>query len=94
MNLKSKRDQLKEAFSKMLDMPNDIMLDMPKIIMIGNIQLYIENHRGIVSFSPEKVIIAVSLGKVEITGSSLVIRGIFSDEIMLEGKIDSIQIIN
>ncbi|MDW7675910.1 MAG: sporulation protein YqfC [Bacillota bacterium] len=92
MNLKSKREQLKEAFSKLLEMPSDVILDMPKIIMVGNIQLYIENHRGIVSFSQEKVEIAVSLGKVEVIGSNLVIRGIFTDEIMLEGKIDVVQL--
>lgn len=93
MDGKSKREQLKEAFSSMLEMPNDVILDMPKIILIGNIQLYIENHRGIVSFHREKVVIAVGIGKVEITGADMVIRGIFTDEIMLEGKIDSIQII-
>ncbi|MBS4026449.1 MAG: sporulation protein YqfC [Clostridia bacterium] len=93
LNFKSKREQLKEAFSKMLEMPSDVILDMPKIILIGNIQMYIENHRGIVSFSPEKITIAVSLGQVEITGTNLIIRGIFSDEILLEGTIESVQII-
>ncbi len=94
MDFKSKHQQLKEAFFRMLEMPSDVVLDMPKLIMIGNIQLYIENHRGIVNFSQEEVIIAVSIGRVEVRGSNLVIRGIYTDEIMLEGKITSVQILN
>lgn len=38
----------KEKILNKLDLPSDISLDLPKIIVIGNREITIENHKGII----------------------------------------------
>ena len=40
-------ERIDRQFSQMLDLPVEISLDMPKISLIGNIELRIDNHKGI-----------------------------------------------
>ncbi|WP_168119472.1 sporulation protein YqfC [Paenibacillus sp. HB172176] len=89
--------QLKRKFRKMtadlLDLPQDVVYDLPRLTMIGDRQLYIENHRGVKHFSSDKLRLALSKGELEVTGSSLVIRTIWTEEVFIEGVIANIEII-
>lgn len=89
--------RMKRKFRKftaqLLDMPQDVVYDLPRLTLIGDRQLYIENHRGIVDFSTEKLRLALSKGELEVTGSSLVIRTIWTEEVFIEGIITNIEII-
>lgn len=79
--------------AKLLDLPQDIVLDLPRITMIGNVQLYIENHRGVKHFSPDKLLLSLSKGDIEIRGKNLVIRAILTEEVFIEGTIDDVKYI-
>ncbi|RYD03384.1 hypothetical protein N752_19595 [Desulforamulus aquiferis] len=46
------------------------MLDLPKIVLVGNLQVFIENHRGIVEYNSDKVRIKVGDGEVGIIGGT------------------------
>ncbi len=45
----------RETVADKLDLPRDIILNQPKIIVTGNEEITIENHRGVVVFE-EKVV--------------------------------------
>lgn len=90
MDYRQEGRRLQQQLSSFLDIPHDIVLDLPKITLIGNIQLYIENHRGIIEYSPETVRISVSIGEIEIKGKDLRILTISRDELSLDGTIHSI----
>lgn len=82
---------MKERIVRALELPEDVVYDLPKITLIGDIQFYLENHRGIISYSPESVRIAVSIGEVEISGENLTIRNISRDELYLAGRIYAVR---
>ncbi|TVY09653.1 sporulation protein YqfC [Paenibacillus cremeus] len=77
--------------AKLLDLPQDVVMDLPRITMIGNMQLYIENHRGVLHFSNELLRLALGKGKLEVHGQQLVIRAILSEEVFIEGVIHDIK---
>ncbi len=83
--------QLKRKFSDFLEIPSDVMLDLPKIVLVGNLQVFIENHRGIVEYTSDVVRVIVGEGEIGIAGQGLSIRNITGDEIIVEGKIKSLQ---
>jgi sporulation protein YqfC len=85
--MRSFKKKLNQWTSQMIDLPPDVMHDIPRITMIGNRQIYIENHRGVVLFASDAMKLAVNNGFVELEGSQLVIRAITSDEILIEGLI-------
>lgn len=82
--------RLSKLTAKLLDLPQDVVLDLPRFTMIGNRQLYIENHRGVIHFSSDSLKLGLSKGKLEIRGRQLVIRAILPEEVFIEGIISDI----
>jgi sporulation protein YqfC len=76
--------------AKVLDLPMDVVQDLPRLTMIGNVQLYIENHRGVLHFSSDQLQLQLTKGKLEVRGKQLVIRAILPEEVFIEGVIDGI----
>lgn len=85
--------KVKQQFSEILEIPGDVMLDLPKIVLVGNLQVFLENHRGIMEYTPESVRVAVGEGEVEITGEKLQLRNILPEELCVEGQIKSVSFI-
>jgi sporulation protein YqfC len=84
---------LNKITTKLLDLPQDVTSDLPRLTMIGNVQLYIENHRGVLHFSSDLLRLALSKGRLEVHGKQLVIRAILSEEVFIEGVIDELKYI-
>ncbi|BBI34731.1 sporulation protein YqfC [Cohnella abietis] len=84
--------KLRKWTATILDLPQDVVLDLPRITMIGGLQLTVENHRGVLYFSPESLRLAMDNGEMEVTGQDLIIRNIGSEEVFVEGKILGVQL--
>lgn len=85
--------KLQKWTQEMLDLPQDLLFDLPRLTLIGNKELHIENHRGVRHFSAEKLILSLAQGSMEILGSDLSIRAIQSSEVTIEGTINHIKYI-
>lgn len=81
----------RRRLSQLLDLPADVTLDLPKILVIGSLQMAIENHRGLVEYTPERLVVAVSKGQMVVTGQGLSIETITSEEITVIGEIESLR---
>lgn len=90
--LRGQRAKFKSAFANVLEVPADIALNLPRITMIGNLQLNIENHKGIVEYTEKKIRVIVTRGCLEIIGENLVLRNVKQDEIMINGEIQHLSI--
>jgi sporulation protein YqfC len=77
-----------------MDLPQDVMMDLPRITMIGQIHIYIENHRGLLAFSDKELRLLLKQGQLLVKGKGFVIKTILPEEILLEGKIDQVIYIN
>jgi sporulation protein YqfC len=73
-----------------LDLPKDITMEMPRITMIGQFQMYIENHRGVLHFSDKELRLLLTKGQLIIKGNNLVIRAILPEEVLVEGIIHQV----
>ncbi|WP_166243727.1 sporulation protein YqfC [Paenibacillus turpanensis] len=87
------RRQLNQWAAGMMDLPQDVIFDLPRVTMIGDMQLYIENHRGVLHFSSQELQLALSKGTLQVLGSDLVIRAILPEEVFIEGKIIGVRYI-
>ncbi|WP_020615635.1 sporulation protein YqfC [Paenibacillus daejeonensis] len=83
--------KIRKLTAELLDLPQDVVFDLPRMTMIGDRQLYIENHRGVLHFSQDRLRLALSKGELEVSGADLVIRGIWTEEVFIEGRIEAIQ---
>lgn len=82
---------LKEKMSELLELPKDIVLNVPKLTMVGNADLLIENFKGIIEYDNDRIRINTNSGIVKITGEGLRIKEITSEDLMVNGDISSLE---
>ena len=86
--------KVRRMLTNTIDLPQDVMMNLPRITMIGQIHIYIENHRGLVAFSEQEVRLQLEQGQLSIMGEGLIIKTILPEEILLEGVIGSVNYLN
>ena len=89
-NEKKEREVLGKVVTDWFELPGDLVLDLPKITLLGRNELTIENHRGIIECAPERMRINLARGYLEIQGKDLQIRSLCAEEIQLMGRVDQI----
>ncbi|MBO0959455.1 sporulation protein YqfC [Neobacillus sp. MM2021_6] len=82
--------RIRNWMANKMDLPQDVMMDLPRITMIGQIHIYIENHRGLLAFTDKELRLLLKQGQLLIKGKAFVIKTILPEEILLEGKIDQV----
>jgi len=87
---KFSKKALTRRITTTFELPLDIMLDLPSINMTGDEKLVISNHKGIVEYIKEQVRVKTSMGIVKVRGSGLVIKEISNENIVIEGKINTV----
>lgn len=88
---KAPKVSLKERMSEILELPKDIVLNIPKLTMVGNGDLLIENFKGIIEYDDDKIRINTNSGIIKITGTRLGIKEITSEDLMVNGDITSLE---
>ncbi|HHW10073.1 MAG TPA: sporulation protein YqfC [Firmicutes bacterium] len=82
-----------EKLSGALELPQDVVLDLSRVILVGRLQLQVENHKGVIEFSPSRIRIATAHGEVIVTGTRLFISAIYEHEVLVSGQIDGLQLL-
>jgi len=85
---------ISRAMADLLEIPKDLVLDIPKITLIGRSELYLENHRGIIEYSSIRLRINLSRGFLEIQGENLEIKALLPDEIKIGGDISTCKFVD
>ncbi|MDD4601633.1 hypothetical protein SDC9_08963 [bioreactor metagenome] len=76
-----------QKLAGILEIPQDIVLDLPRITMLGNQQLLIENHKGIIEYTPSLVRIKLSRGELIVNGNHLMLSNLQVEQILIEGTV-------
>lgn len=84
-------DRLKSTLADVLEFPKDVVLNLPRIVMVGNIQLQVENHRGLVAYDGRNIRVSLARGEIHISGDYLTIRTIDRDHIIVDGQIAAVE---
>lgn len=88
--MEDKLNKVRGEIAYRLDLPKDIVMNVPKITITGNNEITIENHKGIVSFENSELKINSKVGTIIIKGTNLEILFIGGNTITIEGKFKSV----
>lgn len=77
-----------------LDIPKEVSTNIPKITVSGFEEILIENHKGILEYEEFFIRLNTYIGIININGFNLKLEEMTSDDIMVKGKIDSIDFEN
>lgn len=86
-----KINKSKQVLIDKLDLPRDVVLDVPKIIIIGRSEITIENHKGILTFDESHLKINTNSSPITIKGNKFEILYISTGTITISGHFDSIE---
>lgn len=89
--MENKFNRGKEVLVEKFDLPKDVLLDVPKIIVTGRNEVTIENHKGIMVFERDKIKINTNMSPIEIKGSEFEILYIAAATITIKGYFNSIE---
>lgn len=89
--MRQRRSSLRERLAALLELPGDVVLDVPRATLIGSAELVLENHRGLVEYRPDRVVLNVPEGRMTIDGDELRIGYLSPDQVVLHGRISGLR---
>ena len=92
--MRKKIEIMKYNISEAFELPRDIIMDLPKLTVIGDKEASLLNHKGIIEYTQETIRVNTKSGVFKITGEELEIKTILSEEIIITGRIKKIEIIS
>ena len=74
----------------MTELPFDTAFSTFRYVNIGGGALYVQGHKGVVSFDTGKVVLRVPKARLEVGGNGLKIKQLSNDDIVITGDIVSV----
>ncbi len=89
--MRNRKKRNLSTLAGLLEIPDDIILDLPRITMLGNKQLLIENHKGIIEYTPSLVRIKLTQGELIVLGSEITLGSLQTEQVLIEGILQVIK---
>ncbi len=86
--------KFRERLAKTLDLPKEVALDLSRIIITAENEIYVENYKNVIEYTDTLTRLKTSGRALEIRGRGLSIRAINDDDIHITGQIDSVTFTN
>ncbi len=85
------RKKVKQGLIEILELPADVSLDLPRVVIHGHLGVLIQNHRGIMQCSRGAIVMGVGKGQITILGKDLEVEEISKEDVVIRGLIGSVQ---
>lgn len=79
----------KRRLDKILEMPEEIYTNIPKLTITGFNEMILENYKGILEYEEFFASISTHIGIVNISGCNLNLEKMTNDDIKITGKIET-----
>lgn len=92
MEEKVRRRGFAEKMAQVFDLPADAVAGLPLIELIGDKQLRVENHRGILAYDPREIHIGGGKVAIRVKGLELELKVMNAGELLIMGQIFSVSL--
>lgn len=70
--------------------PKEVTGQVPRITLTGREQLHVEQHRGLIDYTQEHIVLRTRVGPMRIVGAGLCFRVYTAQEAVIQGRVDSV----
>lgn len=84
----------REQLIRSLDLPEEVMLNLPITYLYGNKKIEIYHFKGLIEYQVEKIRINTSIGVLVIQGKNLKIKIMTTEELHIIGRIGQVSYVN
>ena len=81
-----------DKINNMLELPKEISQELPKIIIIGFDEIFVENYQCVLEYEDFYIKLNTKIGTVNINGIGLKLEKITEENLKIRGKVSSINI--
>jgi len=90
---KERRSGLLESAADTFDLPGEVLLDLPRLTVTGGQRVMVENHQGLMDYSPETIVVAGGRVTLKIIGSSLELRAMTAGALLITGDVFQVEFV-
>lgn len=88
-----RRPGLLERTAQLFDLPADVIAGLPRLELVGDRELRMENHRGILAYGTQEIHVSGGAFGIKVCGEELELRTMNALELLITGHITAICII-
>ena len=81
----------RKNMTEALELPKEIMLNLPLISFIGREEVSIENYKGILEYGEETVRVGTAAGVLRLTGRGLCIKQLSVECLVVTGRVEKLE---
>lgn len=82
-----------ERAAEVFDLPADAVAGVPRLELVGDRELRVENHKGILAYGREEIHISGGVYIIKVVGQELELRAMTGLELLITGKITQITLV-
>ena len=86
-----RREGVLSGLAELFDLPGDVIAGLPHLEMVGDRQLFIEHHAGILSYSDTCVDVNTERGVLRVRGTGLNLLAMTAEELRIGGIIAAVE---
>ena len=81
----------RKSVTEALELPKEIMLNLPLISLVGREEVTIENYKGILEYSEETVRVGTASGILRLFGKDLCLKQVSADCMVVTGCVEKLE---
>ena len=86
-----RREGVLASVAELFDLPGDVIAGLPHLEMVGDRQLFLEHHGGILSYSDRCIDINTDRGVLRLRGQGLNLLAMTAEELRIGGIIAAVE---
>ncbi len=84
-----KREGMLSSVAELFDLPADVVAGLPHLELVGDRQLFVEHHTGILAYSDACIDVNTARGVLRVRGTGLSLLAMTAEELRIGGRIAS-----
>ena len=93
MEKKPRKESILEKTAEVFDLPGDVVAGLPRVELLGDRELYLENYKGILSYGKEELHVDGGAWVLRISGRDLEIKAMRERELRIFGWVSKLEIL-
>ncbi len=82
---------LREHIANSFESSKEILLDVPRLVFIGNREVTVENYRGIVEYTDKLLVLEANPCRLSIEGKNLEVKTITQEMLYIKGIFSKVE---
>ena len=87
---KTRKNRMQSKMNRLLEIPQEISTNLPKLTIVGFEKILIENYKAILEYQDFYIRISTYIGILNINGYELDLKEMTTDDLLITGRVEGI----